>query len=116
MAALLKIIGHIRGDTFSRAGFLPINHLYAGGQWIVKCDAVEKISGVRHSFVATLIPPTAPETRTMVHLFAPASAVQAWAVGKLKCDIEFIDTAAQPEPFKASSLTFIIALAEDVTQ
>jgi hypothetical protein len=108
-------IDHKRGDTFTKAGLLPAGALYAGGTWVAKADAVEKLGGVRHALAAQLIAPIAPDTRYTLHLFAPASAVQTWRVGKLECDVEFLDTAAEGEPFKASSLTFVINLKADVT-
>ena len=58
----------------------------------------------------------APETRYMLHLSAPASATKLWRVEKLECDVELIDTAATPEPFKASTLTFVIDVKKDVTE
>lgn len=105
-----------RGDTFSEAAFLPEGALYADGTWIAKCEAVERLTLQRRTLKATLTPPVAPETRYFLTLFAPASQTAAWNPGKLECDVEFIDTAAMPEPFKASTMTFTIVVGKDVTQ
>lgn len=111
-----KAIDFKRGATFSEAGFLPEGTLYDDGNWTVKAQAVGAISGVRHDLTARLVAPVAPETRYLLHLSAPASKTVDWAVEKLRCDVQFLDLSAEPEPFKASSRTFVINVIQDVTQ
>ena len=110
-------IDHKRGATFTPAGMLPEGALYADGTWTAKAEAVERNTRKRYTLTATLIPPVAPETRYTLHLFAPASMTKEWtAPGKMDCDVDFIDSAATPEPFSLPSKTFVINVLKDVTQ
>ena len=109
-------IDHKRGDTFSRAVFVPEGTLYDGGTWVAKCEANDRLTSKKFALTANLIPPVAPETRYVLHLSAPASETALWPVSKLSADVEFIDEAAVPEPFKASSKTFTIVVKKDETQ
>lgn len=105
-----------QGATLSRAGLLPEGALYPGGTWTAKCEAVTKTDPpVRFTLQATLTPPTAPATQYVVHLFAPAALTNTWPVGRLLCDVDFVDSAASPSAFVVSSTTFAINVIEDVT-
>ncbi len=106
---------HKRGDTLSRAAILPAGTLPLG-DWSARCSLVEQFTNKVHPLVATVVPVAGPDVRYALTLYAPASEVEQWRVGKLFGDIEFIDASATPEPFKVSSATFIINLKSDVTK
>ena len=111
-----KVLEIKRGATLSRAQLLPADALYEGGTWIAKCQAVGKLSEERVTLTAALLPPVAPNTQYTLHLFAPASATALWNVEKYECDVDLIDTSADPEPFVIPSATFLIDVKKDVTE
>lgn len=103
-----------RGDTLSRAGFLPVGALPPGA-WKAKCQIVHRITGFARSINATLTPPTDEQPRWMLHLYAPSLATEQWPVGKYLGDVEFIDESALPAPFVVSSKDFVLTLNPDRT-
>jgi hypothetical protein len=77
---------------------------------------VHKLTGTRRTLTATLVPPTAPETRYLLRLYSPASETARWSPGRYLGDVKFTDESAQPEPFSVSSATFAVQLQPDKTE
>jgi hypothetical protein len=112
-----QVLNIKQGATLSQGGLVPQDVLYPGGTWTAKSEAVVRgKESVRFTLTATLTPPVAPSTDWAFLLFAPASATELWPIGKLLCDVDFIDSAASPEPFVISSETFTIVVEKDITE
>lgn len=102
-----------RGDTFSYRGPFPVG--LPTGAWTLRCNLLTPARDTTIELQATVVLNEADETLNDIWLFAPSEETKLWPLQKLRGDIEFTQTDAQPVPFVLSTETFEVQVVADWT-